>query len=181
MFRRRGQHQFRRGGMGRQDVPPELQHANQLMVAGDYAGAASTFKGLAQGAENLFPRRAPILYMEAGRAAVLGGDVKTGIASLRLGLTMLASQGRHHRMRMLGQRAIEELKARGLNAEAQEIANFLGASLPNQLPAESAPVERPILPTHCPSCGGTVNPDEIEWIDDVTAECDYCGSPLRGE
>jgi hypothetical protein len=24
-------------------------------------------------------------------------------------------------------------------------------------------------------------PDEIEWLDEVTAECDYCGSPLRGE
>jgi hypothetical protein len=179
MFRRRAQRIFRRSGQP--DVPPMLQQANQLMVNGDYTGAAVAFKNLAQRAEDRFPQRAPILYMEAGRAALLGGDVKTGVASLRLGLTMLVSQGRLHRMRMLGQRAIEELKARGLNAEAQEIANFLGASLPNQLPAESAAVKHPILPTHCPSCGGTVNPDEIEWIDDVTAECDYCGSPLRGE
>jgi hypothetical protein len=178
MFRRRGQHQR---GMGRRGAPPALQHANQMMMNGDYAGAADAFNQLAQGAETHFPRRAPALHMEAGRAAILGGDVKTGVASLRVGLTLLASQGRHHRMRMFGQSVIEDLKARGLNAEAQEVANFLGASLPNQLPAESAPVKRPVLPAHCPSCGGTVKPDEIEWIDAVTAECDYCGSPVRGE
>jgi hypothetical protein len=152
-----------------------------MMTTGDYAGAADTFSQLAQGVENLFPRRAPILYVEAGRAAVLGGDVKTGVAHLRHGLTLLASQGRYHRMRTLGQRAIDELKARELNAEAGEIAGLLGASLPGELPVEPAPIGRPVLPTNCPSCGGTVKPDEIEWIDDTTAECDYCGSPLRGK
>jgi len=179
MFRRRAQRIFR--GFGKPDVPPMLQRANQLIAAGDYAGAAIAFMELAQRAEDRFPRRAPILYMEAGRAAVLGGDVKTGIATLRLGLTLLASQGRLHRMRVLGQRAVEELKAHGLSAEAQEIAELLGASLPNQLPAESAPVKHPTLPTHCPSCGAAVKPDEVEWLDDVTAECDYCGSLVRGE
>jgi hypothetical protein len=158
-----------------------LQNANQMMMDGDYAGAAYVFNQLAQGAENLFPQRAPILHMEAGRAAILGGDVKAGVASLRLGLTLLASQGRHHRMRMLGQRAVEELNVRGLNAEAAEIASLLGASLPQELPAEPAPIKRPILPTHCPACGGVVNPNELEWIDDLTAECDYCGTPLRGK
>lgn len=180
MFGRRGQRQRGRG-FGRRGAPAVLQQANQMMMSGEYTGAADAFKELAQTAESLFPRRAPILYMEAGRAAALGGDVKTGVASLRLGLTMLASQGRLHRMRVLGQRAIEELKARGLNAEAEEIASLLGTSLPKELPAEPALIKRPVLPTHCPACGGAVNSNEIEWIDDLTAECDYCGSPLRGK
>ena len=180
MFRRRGQNQFRGGGMGRRGAPPVLQQANQMLMDGEYSGAADAFNQLAQGAENLFPQRAPILYVEAGRAAILGGDVKTGIAYFRLGLTMLAAQGRFHRMRILGQRVVQELKTRGLNAEAEEVAGLLGASQPNQLPAESAPVKHPILPTHCPSCGGAVRSDELEWIDNITAECDYCGSPLRG-
>jgi hypothetical protein len=152
-----------------------------MLTNGEYDGAASAFNQLAKGAETLFPQRAPILYMEAGRAAILSGDVKAGVASMRLGLTLLAAQGRHHRMRVLGQRAVEELQARGLNAEAAEIASLLGSSLPQELPAEPAPVKRPILPTHCPACGGVVNPGELEWIDDLTAECDYCGSPLRGK
>jgi hypothetical protein len=152
-----------------------------MMMDGEYAEAANVFKELAQGAENLFPQRAPFLYLEAGRAAILSGDVKTGTAHLRRGLTILSTQGRFHRMQILGQRVVDELKARGLNAEAGEIADLMGANLPKEPPTQPIPVKRPVLPTHCPSCGGTVKPDEIEWIDKITAECDYCGSPLRGE
>jgi hypothetical protein len=36
-----------------------------------------------------------------------------------------------------------------------------------------------VLPTHCPSCGAALRPDEIEWLDESTAECAYCGSPVR--
>ena len=179
MFGRRGGRQLRRGG-GWRGAPPVLQSANQMMMDEDYAGATTAFKELAQGAESLFPQRAPILYLEAGRAAILGGDSKTGIAHVRRGLTLLAAQGRFHRMRMLGQRTMDELQARGLTAEAGEIASLLGSNLPQEIPAESKPGRRPILPTHCPSCGGAVKPDELEWIDEITAECDYCGSPLRG-
>jgi hypothetical protein len=159
-----------------------LQRANQLMAAGDYAGAAEAFKELAQRAEDRFPQRAPFLFMEAGRASILSGQTKVGVAHLRRGLTILASQGRIPRMRAFGQRAIEELKARDLNTEAEEVASLLNANLPKGIPTETiVPAKRPVLPTHCPSCGAAVRPDEVEWLDDITAECDYCGSPVRGE
>lgn len=180
MFRRRRQRIF--GGMGMANVPPMLQHANQLMAAGDYSGAAIAFQALAQGAEDRFPRRAPFLFMEAGRAAILNGQTKDGLTTLRHGLTILASQGRIHRMRVMGQRVIEELHTRGLNAEAEEIASLLSGSFPKEIPTETFTItKRPVLPTHCPSCGAALKPDEVEWIDDNTVECDYCGSPVRGE
>ena len=180
MFRRRGQGLF--GGMGQPNVPPMLQRANQLMAAGDYAGAATAFKELAQRAENRFGKRAPFLFIQAGRAAILSGQTKTGVADLSHGLTLLASQGRFPRVRAFGQLAIEDLKARNLNAEADEIANLLKASLPKGFQAgNSAPAKKAVLPAHCPSCGAAVRPDEVEWLDDLTAECDYCGSPMRGE
>ena len=63
-----------------------------------------------------------------------------------------------------------------------EIANLLKASLPKGFQAgNSAPAKKAVLPAHCPSCGAAVRPDEVEWLDDITAECDYCGSPVRGE
>lgn len=180
MFRRRAPRLFR--GMGKPDVPPMLQRANQLMAAGDYAGAAVAFKELAQRAEDRFPQRAPFLFMQAGRAAILSGQTKVGVAHLRRGLTIFASQGRIPKMRIFGQRAIEELKARSLNAEADEIVNLLNVNLPKEISVEnSTPAKKPVLPTHCPSCGAAVRPDEVEWLDDVTAECAYCGSPVRGE
>ena len=180
MFRRRAQRIFR--GFGQPNVPPMLQRANQLMAAGDYAGAAVAFKELAQRAENRFGKRAPFFFIQAGHAAILSGQTKSGIADLKHGLTILASQGRILRMQAFGQRAIEELQARGLNAEAEEIASLLNSNQPKGSPAATSnPAKRPVLPTHCPSCGAAVRPDEVEWLDDVTAECDYCGSPVRGE
>jgi hypothetical protein len=180
MFRRRGQRMF--GGMGQPNVPPMLQHANQLMAAGDYTGAAVAYKELAQRAENRFGKRAPFFFIQAGRAAILSGQTKVGVADLSHGLTLLASQGRFPRMRAFGQLAIEDLKARNLNAEADEIANLLKASLPKGFQTgNSTPAKKTVLPAHCPSCGAAVRPNEVDWIDEVTAECDYCGSPVRGE
>ena len=180
MFRRRGQRIF--GGMGKANIPPQLQHANQLMAAGDYSGAAIASQELAQGAEDGFPQRAPFLFMEAGRAAILNGQTRDGLTTLRRGLMILASQGRIHRMRIMGQRVIEELRSRSLNAEAEEIEGLLSGTLPNGIPAGMpAATKKTVLPTHCPSCGASLRPDEVEWIDDSTAECDYCGSPVRGE
>ena len=175
MFRRRGQRGF---PGGRRDVPPVLQHANRLMAEGEYEEASALFADLGQRAEDRFPHRAPFLFIEAGRAAILGGQTKIGVAHLRRGLTMFASQGRIHRMQVVGERAMEELRARHLNAEADEIAALLG----NQSTAEiesPAPAKRSVLPTHCPSCGAGVRPDEVEWLDESTAECAYCGSPIR--
>ncbi|MBI5354417.1 MAG: hypothetical protein HZB50_17390 [Chloroflexi bacterium] len=177
MFRRRGQRAFR--GLGNPNIPPMLQRANQLMASGDYAGAAQAYANLAQGAESRFPQRAPFLFMEAGRAAILSGQNKIGVAHVKHGLTLLASQGRIPRMMALGQRAVDQLKGLNLNAEADEIANLLNANPSTSFSAEPAITKKPILPTHCPSCGGAVRPDEVEWLDDVTAECAYCGSPVR--
>jgi hypothetical protein len=159
-----------------------LQRANQLMAAGDYAGAAVAYKELAQRAENRLGKRAPFLFIQAGRAAIQSGQTKTGVADLRHGLTIFASQGRFPRMRAFAQLAIEDLKSRNLNAEAEEIASLLKVSLPKGFQAESStPVKKHVLPTHCPSCGAAVRSDEVDWLDDVTAECAYCGSPVRGE
>lgn len=178
MFRRRGQRIFK--GFGKPNVPPMLQRANQMMAEGNYQDAANAFKELAQRAEDRFPQRAPFLFMEAGRAAILSGQTKIGVAHLRRGLTILASQERFARMQAFGQRAVDELNAHGLNVEADEIASLLSGNTPKESSiAQSAEVKRPILPTHCPSCGAVVRPDDVEWLDEVTAECDYCGSPVR--
>jgi len=180
MFRRRAQRLLR--GMGRPNLPLMLQRANQWMASGEYTDAENAFKELAQGAEERFPQRAPFLYIEAGRAAVLSGQVQAGVAHLRRGLTLFASQGRIHRMRAVGQRVVDELKARNLHTEAQEISLLIQGNQPKEIQAPP-PVnsKRPILPTHCPSCGAGVRSEDIEWMDEVTAECDYCGSPIRAE
>jgi hypothetical protein len=157
-----------------------LQHANQLFINGDYAEATQAFERLANGAEERFSERAPFLYLEAGRSAILADQTVKGVAHYRRGLTLLASQGRHHRMRLLAGRITDDLRARGLADEAKEIAGLLDADLPDLTTAAAGgPAAKPLLPTHCPNCGGALRPDEVEWLDEVTAECAYCGSPVR--
>jgi hypothetical protein len=153
------------------------------MAAGNYTEAQEAFEFLAKGAEKNFPERAPFLFLQAGRAAILAGQTKKGIALLRSGLTLFGSQGRYQRVTTLGQQAVDELSAHGLTDEANEIREVIQNNVPAHVSAAPLVPEkkRPILPTHCPSCGAALKPNDVEWLDDVTAECEYCGSPVRGE
>jgi hypothetical protein len=46
-------------------------------------------------------------------------------------------------------------------------------------PAAPAGPSHAKLPAKCPQCGGNVLPDEIEWVDEHSAICDYCGSLIQ--
>lgn len=170
-------------GFGRRQIPPMLRSAHQALSNENYAEAQEAFEFLAKRAENDFPQRAPFLYLKAGQAAIFSGEIKKGMAHLRSGLTLFASQQRYQRLITLGGQAVDELNARGLVSEATEISEVIKNNLPSEVPSVQ-PVQkksRPALPTHCPSCGAALKPNDVEWLDDVTAECEYCGSPVRGE
>lgn len=177
MFRRR---RLGRRFAGAQGVPPAIRDARQLMEEGNYEEAAAAFSELAENGQDRFPRRAPLLFIQAGHATILAGDAKEGVSYFSKGLNLLAAQGRFHRLNKVGQRIIGELRERGLNAEADEVVALLKGN-PAASAADTAPSpkKRGVLPTHCPSCGAAVKPDEVDWMDDITAECDYCGSPIR--
>jgi hypothetical protein len=164
------------------EVPPILQRANQLMAAGNYNEAAAAYEQLAAAAEGRDGPRAPIFFIHAGRARFLAGQSAQGMTHLKHGLGIFAARSQWGEFHRAGQRIIAELNQRRFSAEAKEIETYLAETLPPAFtpPAMSAPARRPILPTHCPSCGGAVRADEVEWLDEVTAECSYCGSPVRG-
>ncbi len=171
------------------NVPPVLQEANFNFDKGEYGRAAELFERMALSADGRDGPRAPIFHLQAGRARILAGQVKLGMPSLRRGLELFAQRDQWQRLHQAGARVVGELTTRGLKDEAAEIESFLKGSLKGSSPsmpaAESQPaknlVKKPVLPTHCPSCGAALRPDEVEWLDDVTAECAYCGSPVREE
>jgi len=82
-----------------------------------------------------------------------------------------------------GQRSLAELRRLGFDEEARQLHATLEAALPEGFGLSMAPAlhQRPLLPTYCPFCGAIVEPDEVEWTDEATAECDYCGSPIRAQ
>jgi hypothetical protein len=165
-------------------IPPLLLKSNQLLASGKYAEAADGFEELARAAENRGGPRAPQFYLEAGRARVLAGDTPQGVQLLDRGLRLLAASGASLRLRRAGRRIVAELAARGLDQEAEHIRHSLaevGAETSMSAPEQSRRAGRPTLPVHCPACGAPVHPDEVDWLDDVTAECEYCGTPIRPE
>lgn len=43
-----------------------------------------------------------------------------------------------------------------------------------------AQISRARLPAACPLCGAPVCSDEVEWIDEFSAECAFCGAVVQG-
>lgn len=172
MFRR----QIRRALV--QNVPPILQEAHFAYSKGEYGLAADLFEQIARAADGRGAPRAPLFHLQAGRARILAGQTALGISSLRRGLELLAERGQYQRLNEAGQRTIRELRERGLSEEASAIETWLASVLPAAFTPQP-PSRRPVLPTHCPACGAPLRPDEVEWLDDITAACGYCGSPVR--
>ena len=167
----------------RPDVHPLLMKANELATAGRYVEAATLYEQLARGAQaRRLPRDAQ-LFLQAGRCHVLAGQIQQGMADFKQGLAILTQRGEVQRLHNLGQRIRDELAAMGLQAEAAEITALLTGMPISQAPAAApaAAAQTRLLPTTCPSCGGPVRSDEVEWVDEASAECGFCGSILRTE
>lgn len=163
-------------------ISPALRRAHDMMNMGEYAQAAMTFEQLAHAAEMRDGPRAPYLYFQAGRARMLNNQPAAALPHLKRGLELLVASGRYSQLYKAGQRIVQELKLRGLEREAREIAALVGTSVPAiaDMPTERGPdVAKILLPTHCESCGGPIRSPEVEWLDARTAECPYCGSPVR--
>lgn len=164
-----------------QEVPPVLQEANFTFDKGEYGRAAELYERIAQAADARGGPRAPLFHLQAGRSRIYAGQTALGMPSLKRGLELFAQRGQLHKLQNAGSRVVSELKQRGLTKEAAEIETLLQGIAPSMPAVEMPPARRPILPTHCPSCGAPLRPDDVDWLDEVTAECVYCGSPVREE
>lgn len=195
MFRRRLGLGLRRSAavpprLARRLLPPatsrvlrRLSMAHELMLQGDPRAAAVIFEEVADAAEARRIPRASQLNLQAGRAWVESGEVERGIKRLHHGLELMRVYAQTERLAAIGRRVIEELNRRGYLTEAQSLEAFMTEVAPGTVlstaMAEAQPRVR--LPGKCPYCGGHVRPDEVEWIAEARALCDYCGSVLEGE
>jgi hypothetical protein len=174
-------------------IPPAVleahQRANRLMDNGGYTDAAAIYEQLARLAQAAnHPRQAAHLFLQAGRALILAGQPAEGIKLAQTGLGILADAEQWEAFNRAGARAVGELDLQGQKDAAQQLSTWISAQRKQQPPAISTTDEAPPkksdpgrLPRQCPSCGAPVRPNEIEWLDDTTAECAYCGSILQSE
>ena len=162
------------------NVPPVLQEANFAFDKGEYGRAAELFENIAQAVDARGGPRASIYHLQAGRARILAGQTRLGLPSLKRGLEILAQRGPFAKLNYYGERVIAELKARDLTSETAEMESWLRKLTPSMPSPETQKLaDKPGLPTHCSACGAGVRPDEVEWLDEFTAECAYCGSPIH--
>jgi hypothetical protein len=153
------------------------------MEIGDFTNAAVLYEKLARQAHDQGrPRQAGHLYVQAARASLLSGQEKTGLDLLEQGLYTFAQANLWGATMRVGNRAVEELRQLGHAQAAEDLSHKL-ESMQAKHPATVPPggpeePRRVSLPLKCPSCGATVRPDEVEWIGDARAVCDYCGSLL---
>jgi hypothetical protein len=178
----RGRGRLMRRGAGAR-IPVLLTRSNELLEGGQFAEAADGLEKLARAAEARGGRRAAKFYIEAGRARLIAGRTDDGIALMQRGFSLLAASHRDRGLARSGRRVISDLEGRGRTQEAQQVSAFLKTLAPDFEAVSTKPetASRVPLPTRCPECGGPVHPGEVEWLDENTAECEYCGNPLRGE
>jgi hypothetical protein len=168
-----------------------LAQANRLFQTGQYVPAAEKFEMLALAAHASNIPVAPRLFFQAARANWHAGKIPHGMDLLRTGLDMLVAAGAVRAIRQITPAAMNELQNLGHAQEAEQLKGYLdripggeatvaAASDGNAEPSP-AEVHRPTLPTHCGQCGAIIRSEEVEWIDKQTAECVYCGSPIRPE
>ena len=167
-------------------VNPRLVQANRLFAAGEYKKSAELFEELAQRAVARGGLRAPHLYLHAARARLFSEQMEASMELTQKGLELFEKQGRWNELRRIGNRVVTTLQERKCGTEAKIIAEWLENALADyggiSEPAipERSTKKRPHLPLQCPSCGGPIHPKEVEWVDDVTAECNFCGNLVRG-
>jgi len=160
------------------EVPPILQEANFAFTKGEYGRAAELFEKIAQVADARGGPRAYLFHLQAGRSRIFAGQHSLGLPSIKRGLELLAKHRHFGRLHYAGERTLVELREHNLTNEADQIEKWLKSVMPDP-PTVDSRVGRPTLPIHCPSCGAPLRPDEVDWFDDSTAECGYCGSPVR--
>jgi len=157
-----------------------LRRAHQLMERGDFLAAAAIFAELADGAERRGIPRGAQLHFQAARAYLKAGDEEHTRERITRGIDLLERTGQMERLAVLGPRIVAELREHGLTEDAEALEKRL-ADLPVVEPMTGAAGKTASLPTKCGSCGGTIRPDEVEFLDAHSAVCSYCGSVLQRE
>ncbi len=166
-------------------VHPTLLRANRLFSNGNYINSAALYEKLAVGAYDRGLPRAPMLFMQSGKALLIAGKVVRGMSITQRGLGILADQARWRELYQFGRRSVNILDELGYEKEARGMEAWLKTRLPEKeetaikAAREAAPEEKPTFPVTCPACGARVHPDEVKVIDKSTVECLFCGSVIR--
>ena len=169
----------------RPGLRPALRRARRRLERADPAEAAAILEEKAQAAEEQgMLDRTGDLHLEAARCYLQLDDIDRADDHGLKALQLFIQARRPAKVRRLVPRMMAVLHKKGYHDEAeklrQEVDALLGA-LPGEraIPWGERGVQRGSLPAKCPSCGGPIRSDEVNWIDSHSAECAYCGGIVK--
>lgn len=177
----------KRPPIGRVEVA--LQVAHQLLSTGHPEEAARIFNTLADGMDMRGMKiRSAMIRMQAAYAEALSNMNVQAVRSAGIALDILAIANRPMKTASSTGRVINVLRQKGHEKEAAELEAKVDALLEKagtsrqqvmQQLAAARGQHHGELPAKCPSCGGPLLSDEVEWHDASTASCIYCGSAVK--
>jgi hypothetical protein len=155
-------------------VQRELRRANHLMAIGQHLNAAEIFTDIAKRAQDIgivYP--APMLFMQAAHAYLLGDAFEQSVEQATSGLELLAAQERRGALQHEGKHFIEALEGAGKKDEAEHIRAWLRDRLQGEFEESKSPET---LPEKCPYCGASMSLEQVQAGSKQAAQCQYCGS-----
>ena len=159
-----------------------LVQANRLVSVSQPAKAAPLFANLAEELDRSgHPRRAANLHAQAAHAFADSQDEANALAHARKALQLFMQYQMVQRTPVFYANIVRKMGARNMTAAVSTLQKEFGEQV-SALPAP-APAAKPRghLPTSCSQCGAPLRSDEVAWVDEVTAECVYCGALARAE
>jgi DNA-directed RNA polymerase subunit RPC12/RpoP len=160
-----------------------LVKANQLMADGKSSEAGRFFADVAADMQRSnHPRRAANLYTRAAHAFIDANNEQAAQDNARKALTLFIEFNMVGRAQIFFTNITRKMNDKGMKVAAESFQRDYGAQIP-ALPPELRQYrsKRGLLPTNCPKCGTAVHGDEVEWVDNDTVECEYCGTLIRIE
>ncbi len=167
-------------------LPPsmlqQLIQANQLIASGQTQPAAPLFTAIAA---NLLatnhPRRAANCYAQAAHAYADSHQPDQAVIQAKNALNLFIQYQMVERTPRFFVNITHKLRQHGMiEAAASLESDFrqqaLSLTKPTLDPEEGNRNHRSRLPPACPKCGAPILSPDAAWIDDTSAECDYCGA-----
>jgi len=159
----------------------EFFRANQLSQIGQFESAAVEYVQLAQRLERTGkPRQAANMHALAALAWAKAGIEPRATHQANIAFSQFTLLGMKQR--------IVEFKSeldRALHPDSTiqngNIAPDPDENAPQPVTDYASETRRGRLPSTCPHCGAPVRSTEVEWIDDQSAECDFCSAILQAE
>jgi hypothetical protein len=160
----------------------KLEKAHQLVSQHQFEQAAKLFADLSEEMEiSNHPRYAATFHIQAAYAFADSQFEEGALSHARTALHLflqcyMEKRSKAFYMNIMQVLANRDMKV-AMNALQQEFCVKLGINTTDS--TEFLVTQHGPLPTVCPECGAPITADDLHWTDENTAECNYCGSPIR--